>query len=173
MRISDRLLFFRYALPCAGTLVKRGTISQRQLDEMITQVASGSEPEPGAETVFKVAIAMLDHYAGAMGKEAVDAEVIRRYFLLEHSEVVDERARLMGDFSPASCKTYPGRVVSTDGDRAIVETRLGRHEYRTDFANGVEKGDTVVVHWDFVVERIPQSTANDMESARRRHEKGD
>lgn len=174
MRIKDRLLFFRYAIPCAsGTLVKRGRITQERVDRMTAEVSEGIEPAEGSEAVFKVAIALLDRHAGLMGKDCVDAEVIRRYFLLEHSAVVDERAALMGDFDPSSCKTYAGRVISVADGNAVVESRLGRHEYRTDFAKGLTEGENVVVHWDFVVERIPQSAVDAMESARVKYEKGE
>lgn len=155
MRIKDRLLFLKYALPCAGTLVKRGKVSQEYIDTLVRLVAEGNVPEEDAEKIFRVATAMCDAIGSRMGKGAVDCDVIRQYFLLEHSEVVDDRYKLMGDFNPTDCKTYAGKVLEVDGDSALIETRLGKKEYRTVFAKGVRSGDMVVVHFDFIVEKVP------------------
>ncbi len=171
MIIEDRLLFLKYALPCAGTLVKRGSITQEAVDRLISMVAGGRVPEEGAEAVFKVATAMCGHYARLMGKPSIDSEVIRRYFLVEHSVVVDERYELMKDFDPVSCKTYSAKVLRSDGSHALVQTNLGKRSCRADFARDVKAGDTVVVHWDFIVERIPESVADSMATARKNHEK--
>lgn len=46
-----------------------------------------------------------------------------------------------------------------------METRIGRREYRTDFERDVRIGDVVVVHFDFIVEKIPGTTAEKMEMA--------
>jgi hypothetical protein len=156
---NDRLLFLKYALPCAGTLVRRGNVSQQYVDSLISVVSAGETPVEDAQSMFKVANAMCSGIAERMGKEKVDCEVIRQYFLLEHSEVVLDRYRLMKDFDPIDCNTYKGRVMSVDGGFAVVNTKLGERKYRTDFVPGICAGDRVVVHWDFVVERVPQDFA--------------
>jgi len=43
---ESRLLFMKYALPCAGTLVKRGAITQKELDLMQELVRKGEEVHP-------------------------------------------------------------------------------------------------------------------------------
>jgi hydrogenase maturation factor len=171
MNAEDRILFLRYALPCASTLVKRGSTTQENVDRMTGMVSEGIAPEDGAEKIFKVAIAMCNSIARRMGKDTIDAEVIRRYFLMEHSEVVDERYGLMGDFDPVACKTYPGKVISTDGGFAVVETRLGSMRYKTVLARDTKEGDLVSVHYDFVIEKIDAQTAEEMRHAS--HEKRD
>ena len=156
MEISDRILFMKYALPCAGTLVRRGTVTQEYVDSLISIVARGAEPYDGAERMFKVANAVCNDLAEKMGKSSIDSEVIRKYFLLEHARVVDDRYKLMGDFDPVACNTYSGKVVSLDFGKAVVKTRLGSNTYRIDFANDIREEDEVIVHWDFVVERMPE-----------------
>jgi hypothetical protein len=162
MQVEDRLLFLKYALPCAGTLVKRGAISQERVDNMVKMVSDGKLPEEGAEGVFKVAFAMCSIIAMRMGKKSIDADVIRQYFLMEHSKVVEDRFEYMRDFNPVACKTYAGKVVEAGKDSAVVRTALGEKEYRTVFARDVKKGDEVAVHYNFIIERIPDSTARRM-----------
>jgi hydrogenase maturation factor len=159
---EDRLLFLRYALPCAGTLVKRGNVTKEYIDRLVEQVSQNMVPEGNPEAIFKVANAMCDSVAERMGKSSTDAEVIRRYFLFEHAKVVDDRFELMKDFNPVDCRTYPGRVVLVGDGSAVVETVLGRKEYRTVFAKDVKEGNAVVVHFDFVIEKITESTAEMM-----------
>ncbi len=159
---EDRLLFLRYALPCAGTLVKRGNVTKQYVDRLVEQVSRNEAPGAGAENMFKVANAMCDSIAERMGKPSTDAEVIRRYFLFEHSRVVDDRFNLMKDFNPVDCRTYAGRVIRAGDGSAVVETRLGQKVYRTIFAKDVRKNDMVVVHFDFVVEKVSKEVAERM-----------
>ena len=116
-------------------------------------VSRNIAPEDGAEKIFVVANGMCRAIAKRMGKGSVDADVIRRYFLLDHSKVVDERFELMKDFDPVSCNTRIGIVKSFDGPSAVVETDLGRLSYKTLFAKDARIGDRVVVHYDFIIEK--------------------
>jgi len=162
VKIDDRILFLKYALPCASTLVKRGVVTQEHVNSLIALVSDGEVPKEGAENIFKIANAMCESIAGRMGKGAVDAEVIRTYFLLEHSKVVDDRFESMKDFDPVACKTYAGKVAEVNGCFAIVETILGKQRYKTVFAKEVKKNDNVAVHFDFIVEKISAAIAGKM-----------
>jgi len=171
LAVTDRQLFMKYALPCAGTLVKRGSVTQTYIDRLVDQVSNGQEPEKDCEKIFLVANVMCSRIARSMEKSSVDSEVIRRYFLFEHSEVVDDRFELMKDFNPVDCKTYAGRIIELDKDYAVVETRLGRKRYKTMFAKDANVNDSVVVHFDFIVERIPPETARKIDDAMNAYEK--
>jgi hydrogenase maturation factor len=162
MEIDDRLLFLKYALPCASTLVSRGNTTQAYIDKLIRMVSQGKVPKEKAEKMFKVANVMCDHWAKKMHKDVIDDSVIRKYFLLEHSQVVDDRYELMKDFNPVDCKTYPGKVMKVNGSSAMVKTRLGTKRYRTTFAKEVKEGDVVVVHYDFIIEKAPKRYVNKM-----------
>lgn len=166
MKIEDRMLFLRYALPCAGTLIRRGNVTQQYVDNLIKSVSNDIEPEGSAEKMFIVANAMCNHFAREMKKRSIDSEVIRRYFLIEHSRVVDERYELMKDFDPVDCKTYLGKVLKVNNGHATLETRLGKRSYRTDFVKDLREGDNAVVHWDFVVEKISEALAKKMKMNR-------
>jgi len=120
MKIKDRLLFLKYALPCAGTLVQRGKISQKSINTAIKQVASDRSPKRNIEKIFKVANKECARIAKKMHKESIDSEVIRRYFLFEHDKVITERFKLMRDFNPSECRVYSGRIIKTGGKLAVL-----------------------------------------------------
>ena len=162
---QDKLLFMKYALPCASTLVRRGVVAQAQVDGWIKEVSQGKAPTEPAELVFKVAYAMCTTLAKAADKKSIDAETIREYFLFKHAEVVDERFKLMKDFNPTDCKTRTGKVIDVGADSALVRTAIGERWYRAVFVGGVEKNRNVVVHFDFIVELITDSVADKMNTA--------
>lgn len=163
MNPNDRILFLKYALPCATTLVKRGTASQENVSDMIVQVSKGIAPQDGSERIFVVANAMCNLIRREKGKNEIDAEVIREYFLLRHSQVVDERFELMKDFNPVDCKTYAGTVIEVENDFAIVETKIGRKKCKITFVRDVAKWDLVVIHYDYIIERIDEKMAKAMQ----------
>ncbi len=147
MNNEDRLLFMRYALPCAGTLVKRGNINQEEVDRLIEIVKNKDEIPTGAENVFKVAMTACKLIAKDSGRE-IDSEIIRDYFINRHDEIIDKRFEEKKDFDPEACRVRKGVVSKASRGFATVGTKV----YRTDFCN-IRKGDTVVTHWDFVVEK--------------------
>ena len=71
----------------------------------------------------------------------------------------------MKDFNPVDCKTYSGKVLEVRGGEATVETRLGKRNYKTTFMRDAAKEDEVIVHWDFIVERVPPAFSKRMHSA--------
>jgi hydrogenase maturation factor len=170
MKITDRVLFLKYALPCASTLIKRGDASQHYIDNLVDLVSNGRVPKEDAEQMFKIANAMCNSVATRMKRNSIDTEVIRQYFLMEHSKVVDDRFELMGDFDPVDCKTYAGKVLEVHNGSAVVETALGQRKYRTIFVKSVKKDDNVAVHFDFIVEKITNDTANKMNEIRAAYE---
>jgi hypothetical protein len=175
MNPEARLIFMKYAIPCSGTIVSRGKMTREKVDGLTAMVAEGVAPDDGSEKLFPIADAMCNLIARQMGKEEVDVDVVREYFLFRHSQVVDERYELMRDFDPAACRTYPGVVVSAEGGRAVVRTELGEKSYDTVLAKGVGKGENVSVHFDFVVERISEKTAEKMRTvaSNEKRNKGD
>ncbi|MBI2597875.1 MAG: HypC/HybG/HupF family hydrogenase formation chaperone [Candidatus Diapherotrites archaeon] len=158
MKQSDRLLFLKYAAPCATTLVQRKKLSEKEFEEMILSLKKGIVPKGVPEKIFKVAFAMCSAMALRDGKK-IDEKIIREYFWFGHDAVVDERFELMRDFDPVQCKTYPGVVAKISGKSAMVKTSFGEKEYFSVFAPQIKKGDFVVVHRGFVVEKVGKKTA--------------
>lgn len=150
---KSRLLFMKYALPCSRTLVKRNQVTQDEVDKLIDIVKNNKEIPKNAEKIFKVAFTACSLIALDTGKNKIDEDVIREYFLKKHSDVIEKRYEEMGDFDPKACQIRLGRVVSFQGDEAIIINSSGKRSYKTDFVK-VQENDKVVTHWDFVVEVI-------------------
>jgi len=159
MKISNRILFFKYALPCAETLIKRGDLSQEEFDKILAMVTSGKEPEKNSENVFKVAMAHLKFISMQKKKNEIDEDSIREYFLFVHDDAVDERFEEVGDFDQEKCRTYPGIVKEVKDGKTLVKTPLGTEYYKNYFAKDLKIGEFVVVHRDFVVEKLSKSLA--------------
>lgn len=150
---KDRLLFMKYALPCAGTLVKRGSMLQKDVDTLIDIVKNGQKVPEGAEKNFKVAMAACTFIAKEKGKDLIDEDIIHEYFLLRHDDVIDRRYEEMQDFDPMACRVQFGEIEDIEKEFATVVTPDMRRKFRTDFVPGIKKNDKVVTHWDFVVEK--------------------
>jgi hydrogenase maturation factor len=168
LEISNRILFFKYALPCAETLIKRKNLTREKFRKMIKQMAEGREPEKNKENIFKVAMAHLTFLALERKKDKIDDETIREYFLFNHDEAVEERFEEMGDFDSESCRTYPGIVRKIESNRASVETLLGIKPYKKDFVDDLKMQDIVVVHRDFIVEKISKKLASELWELKRK-----
>jgi len=161
IRTCDRMLFMKYALPCAGTLVKRCSITQEEWDSLIDTVRRNRTIPKDAEKIFKVAFAACSLIALDCSKSEIDEEVIREYYLFGHDEMIDKRYEEMGDFDPDMCRIRPGIVKSFENGFATVENVHGLRKYRTDYCD-VKRNDVVATHWNFVVEKIPEETAERM-----------
>ncbi len=159
---KSRELFMHYAVPCAGTLVKRGTMKKEHWDMLVSCLKSRKKIPKGAEKDFKVAFAACTIIAMDSKKKVIDNEVIREYYLFSHDAMIDKRYEEMGDFDPYMCRIRAGVVESVGEGFALVRNSSGTRKYRTDYASGLKKGDFVTIHWDFVVEKISKSTAEKM-----------
>lgn len=155
---NNKLLFLRYAVPCATTLVQRKSLSSESYNSLLSDVAAGKLPENEPEKLFKIAYAVCKAISLEKGKE-IDQEIIREYFWFKHDAVIDERYLEMRDFDPEHCRTFPGKVESLLGERAIVKTKRGKEEALTSFLPKIKPGSFVVIHRGFIVEEINKETA--------------
>jgi hypothetical protein len=154
MKINNKKLFLKYAIPCAETLVKRGQINQERLNELIEKIVKNKKIFDEDVDMFKVAKAHSTILAKELGKDEIDEEVIEKYFLEKHDEVVDERFEQMNDFDPDKCRIKNGKVLSIGNGEALVETTKNKSSYRIDFVPDIKRGDFVIVHRDFIVRKI-------------------
>lgn len=162
MKSKDRLVFLRYAVPCIDTLVERGNVKKSFAKNLISSVSKGKAPED-TEKLFKVAFSACKKIAKRMGKKEIDSDVVRQYFLFEHDELIDIRYKKFGDFNPFECKTYPGIVLKTKKNKALIRIPFKTKVYRTDFVKNLKKNDHVVVHREFVVEKINMNLLNKLD----------
>jgi hydrogenase maturation factor len=153
---ESRKLFLKYAIPCSETLAKRGVIKKSYQRELMKSILLNKRIPKNTESIFKVAISMCEKTAKKLGKKYIDEEVLRRYFLFGHDKVVDKRFEIFKDFDPMLCRLYSGEVL-VSGRRALVKTITGNKKYKTGLK--VKKGDFVVVHRDFIIEKIDKKLA--------------
>jgi hydrogenase maturation factor len=139
----DRLLFFRYAWPAVGGCIQRAEITEEEVKRVTGLIRGGMTPEEKYENLFKVAMTHMTVLA--KGKNKIDKEIIRGYFLFEHNK-----------FAKDYCKTYYGSVKKIDERGASVETSLGIQRYRYDFAPDLQLNDIVIVHRGYVVEKVDE-----------------
>ena len=165
MRFLDekaRALFMKYALPCAGTLVKRGIVKGGEVKKLMKDVSSGTPVPESSEKIFKTALRECIKIARKSGKNSIDAESVRKYFLFGHDDAVRKRYKKFSDFDPASCAVYPGKVKSIRNGKALVETPMKASEFSTRLCPEIKKGDWASVHRNFIAEKISPKLANSL-----------
>jgi hydrogenase maturation factor len=167
MEITDKKLFLKYTAPCSYLLAKRNIITGDYSDEIIRNASMGRELG-NAERLFKTAYAMCMVTAKKMKKSKIDSDVIREYFWYNHDEAVEWEHEHMKDFDPERCKIYAGRISKIYNGTADVVIESKHGQYKTDFDRTVKNGDYVVVHMDFIVEKIDEESMERINNSRKR-----
>ncbi|MBU0530072.1 MAG: HypC/HybG/HupF family hydrogenase formation chaperone [Candidatus Aenigmatarchaeota archaeon] len=159
MQIINKILFLKYAIPCSSTLVKRGWITQERVDRMYELLKKG-EVEERLEDIYLVATSGCKLIALKSGRDITD-DVIREYFLDSHDEVIDKRFKEMGDFDPEECRTHPAKVLSVEKEVEVL-TPKGVRKITNTFEHDLRPGDYVVIHYDFIIERLSKEKAKNL-----------
>jgi hydrogenase maturation factor len=170
MKFKDKgakMLFLKYALPCSETLVKRGVISQNYRKKLIKVVFLNKKIPENSEKKFKTANIMCEKIAKKLGKKAIDEVIIRKYFLFNHDKAIKSRYKIFKDFDSLLCRTYSGKVIKLKNRNALIETIIGKRSYKTIFVPKLKIGNYVVVHRNFVVEKIDENLAKKLENKRK------
>lgn len=156
--IKDKELFLRYAIPCGGVLVDRGSVSQKTMDQLKGDLLSGRPIGQDLGKIFQVGVRMLNLLAYRRGKTAIDQNTIRRYFWFEHPDCVREQAKTHPDVVPEQCIVLPARVLKA-GKETLVRTPLDDRKVKQDFVPDIKPGEWVMVHYSYIVERITEKQA--------------
>ncbi len=159
---EDKLLFFKYTLPCllpgqpvrltGGELMRE--VSESRIKGFILQVSEGKVPDIDISKTFRTAYPLCEMIATTMGKSSIDAEVIREYFLLEHNAMIPARIAEGEKFDSVACKTYAGRILSINGNRAVLDTDAKKKDYDVSLLKDARVGDRVATHFDYVSDKI-------------------
>lgn len=168
MEISDKKLFLKYALPCSVVLIRRGQVEKGVIDKLFMKVEEGKRIKGNPGEIFQFAGAACKLIARERGKDKIDSEVIREYFLERHDKAVTERHKEMRDFKPSECRVYPGKVLET-GDLIRALTPRGIKLFRKDFEPFIKEGDYVTVHRGFVIEKIHKALAKNLWEKKKRY----
>ncbi|MFC2143375.1 HypC/HybG/HupF family hydrogenase formation chaperone [Candidatus Aenigmatarchaeota archaeon] len=156
IREEDRRYFMKYAVPCAQTLVDRCVINKEKLDEMFDMMKNELEIPDNEEDKFKVAMAHCSLVAMRAGKKEIDKESMQQYFFFEHDDTIDKRHEEMGDFDSEFCRTFPAIVKKINVPTATVDVMGKERNVKADFVSDVIVGDKVVIHRDFITEKIDE-----------------
>lgn len=141
VEVKDRRLFFLYAHPCGDVLVKEGRLKAEQLVEVRRSLLDGRDG--GEPSLFRAALRKLEETAREMGKDRIDSEVIREYFLRKHNEDVDRE-----------CRVLIGCVESVMGDTALIRIGDETRKVNIEFVGKVKEGDVLSVHYDYACEKL-------------------
>jgi len=155
----DRALFFNYSVPCAKVFVKRKILKQEDFDKLIESVSKNKQMPEGTEKIFELALRKCKGVVNNIDNQKINEKAIREYFWIAHDRVAKIRYGEMHDFDLDECIVYPGKVLDIKNKKALVNTPVKTNYYRTDFVSELKKGDYVVVHYDFIVEKIPEEKA--------------
>jgi len=156
--IANKKLFLQYAIPCGQVLVKRGTLDSKLLESLRKDVVSDKDIDLDISSLFPVASKMCTIIAKNMGRDIIDDDIIRRYFLIEHEKAIRWRAQIFPDISLKECFVYVGKVIKAD-EKTIVKTQNGERVLDNNLWTELKKGDFITTHYDYVAERIPPELA--------------
>lgn len=149
----NKALFLRYALPCADKLIERGETTKEYIEEIKRCLRNRERIKNEYLKIFKVAFAFCEELGKKLKKNAMDEEIIRKYFWFEHDKIVDLTGACI------ECKILPGRVEKISNNKAIVMTPIGKKTCSLELAEEIKKGDYVTLHLNFVIEKISRKNA--------------
>jgi hypothetical protein len=135
---KSRLYFLRYAFT---SLEKKHSLNEDYRAKILNGIRN-NEADSGLEEAFLTGILGCLAFSKKMCKERINEEAIRKYF---HSP-------LHNNYS--ECKASEGVVVSLNGKEANIQTSVGQAEYKIFLEPGLEVGDRVGVHGNYVIEVI-------------------
>lgn len=135
MEIGDKLTFMRYAAPCVDDLVERGLTTKKYAKEILEATKRG-EVLPNSELQFDLAHLMCEYVAKKLGKNEIDTEAIRVYYMLLHNN-------LLKIHKPVTCSIEECEV-KVMGEIA---------EVNTSFFKEINKPN-LVVHRGYVVDLL-------------------
>lgn len=155
MKMTSTLLFAKYALPCGHKHVEKGTLTWKELDDCIELASHGiAIPEKSLAT-YETAIKRCEQIAKKLRIKEINGLVVREYFLKYHNRIIDRMCSskmIPESFDTERCKVRIGNVIDVYEKTALVDVDSVRDEYRTDFVRGLEKGNWVSLHYDFIAE---------------------
>ncbi len=155
MEIENKELFLRYAIPCGEVLVRRGDLREEMLKKLRDKIEMKRDIGLPVGRLFPVAGKMCSILAKNMGKERIDDDVIRKYFLHEHEKAIKWRSLFFKDIDLKECMVKPGRVMEA-GKTVVLNTPLGKRVIDKNFEPELKRNDWVSMHYDHICEKLPK-----------------
>ena len=158
--MSPELYFLRYAFPCAFLKLQQGKLSKKSYDSMHEAVLE--KKRILRSTLLKIFPLALGHIELIAGKKKIDkwsVEAIREYFWEKHDDVIESGEGLYANAPRVLCelcRVAPAEVLRKGGNWAVVKFADGRkRSVLTELIQCLRKGDRVMVHYGYIVEKIP------------------
>jgi hypothetical protein len=155
MKMTDNLLFAKYATPCGHKHVEKGSLTQKELDNSITLISREKDVPESTLKVYDTALKRCEQIANKLKLREINGLVIREYFLRYHNKLIEKKCALKKSeegFNPDECKVKLGRIAEILDKRAMVDLKEREKYCRTDFVPNLKVDDMVSVHYDFIVE---------------------
>jgi len=158
MLIKARLLFLRYAFPCAGITLARGKISQQQYNNLEKAVLTGHPPSiVNLTRIFGPAWRRINRLANLIEKSPLDPETIRTYFLKFHNQDIkqnDGSYAMAPEFLKKLCRVEKAKIIQVSSDFYLVKIRNKKRAVSKAICPRAKVGDIVAVHYGYAVEKF-------------------
>jgi len=156
--MKNEAYFLKYAFPCAFITLQRGGIDKKTYDRLEKAAVAGRAlPRKLLEKVFAAAFRRMKVLAKEMKCGVWDLKLIREYYWIRHNQLIREGEGSYRFAPPALkklCRVLPARVEKVRGKTAIVKFKSGgRRPVMTDLTGPLKKGDRVMVHYGYAVEK--------------------
>jgi len=151
--------FLKYAFPCAFITLQRGGIDRKTYDRLEKAAIEGRAlPRKLLEKVFAAADRRMDILVREKKYKKWSFELVRDYYWKWHDMFIKDGEGSYA-FAPKVlkdlCRVLPGMVVRGGGEAVVVRFKGGRvRPVLTDLTGPLKKGDKVIVHYGYAVEKI-------------------
>jgi hypothetical protein len=151
--------FLKYAFPCAFITLQRGGIDQKTYDRLEKAAVAGRAlPRKLLEKVFSAAFRRMAKLAKEKKCGVWDLRLIREYYWVKHNKLIRQGEGSYRFAPPALkklCRILPATVEKVSGKTAIVKFKTGgKRPVMTDLCGRLKKGDCVMVHYGYAIEKI-------------------
>ena len=148
--------FFKYAFPCAQVLLDQHKIDKAAYDELKRRFYANEDvSKKDLEQIFVNGFRRLKIVANKMGKQPWDNEVIRRYFVEEHNQFIDEGEGEYANFGEdfrSVCKVYEAEIIDKKDNILTVKYNNTTRKVLGDIVKNAKVGDKVTIHLGFAIE---------------------
>lgn len=151
--------FLKYAFPCAFITLQRGGIDAKTYDRLEKAAVAGRAlPRELLESVFKAAFRRMGVLAREKKCGVWDLDLIREYYWKRHNILIRQGEGNYRYAPPALkklCRIESAIVEKISGKTAVVKFRNGgKRPVMTDLCGVLKKGDRVMVHYGYAVEKL-------------------
>ena len=151
--------FLKYAFPCAFITLQRGGIDRKTYDRLEKAAVKGDAlPRKLLEKVFTAAFRRIGVLAREKKCEVWDLRLIKEYYWKRHNMLIRQGEGSYRFAPPALkklCRILPATVESVRGKTAVVKFKNGgKRPVMTDLCGRLKKGDRVMVHYGYAVEKL-------------------